>query len=94
MLAALLPQMGAAAPKSDSGRYLVRARSAADYGALQAKAVKEGARVLRDMPQLRTMVSARRRPPAAAWPPTGAPSASPPTTRPRPPSTSRRPPRT
>ena len=28
MLAALLPQMGAAAPKSESGRYLVRARPA------------------------------------------------------------------
>jgi hypothetical protein len=63
MLAALLPQMGAAAPKSESGRYLVRARSAADYAGLRAKAVNEGARVLRDMPQLRTMVL---RAPAAA----------------------------
>jgi hypothetical protein len=63
MLAALLPQMGAAAPKSDSGRYLVRARSSADYAGLRAKAVKDGARVLRDMPQLRTMVL---RAPAAA----------------------------
>ena len=56
MLAALLPQMGAAAPKSDSGRYLVRARSAADYAGLRAKAVKDGARVLRDLRQINTMV--------------------------------------
>jgi lantibiotic leader peptide-processing serine protease len=56
MLAALLPQMGAAAPKGDSGRYLVRARSAADYGALRAKAVKDGASVLRDLRQINTMV--------------------------------------
>ena len=42
MLAALLPQMGAAAPKSESGRYLVRARSAADYAGLRAKAVNGG----------------------------------------------------
>ena len=56
MLAALLPQMGAAAPKSDSGRYLVRARSAADYAGLRAKAVKDGARVVRDLRQINTMV--------------------------------------
>ena len=59
MLAALLPQMGAAAPKSDSGRYLVRARSAADYAGLRAKAVKDGARVLRDLRQINTMVVKR-----------------------------------
>jgi len=56
MLAALLPQMGAAAPRSESGRYLVRARSAADYAGLRAKAVKDGARVLRDLRQINTMV--------------------------------------
>jgi len=56
MLAALLPQMGAAAPKSDSGRYLVRARSSADYAGLRAKAVKDGASVLRDLRQINTMV--------------------------------------
>ena len=50
VLAALLPQMASAAPKGSSGRYLVVARSSADYGALRAKAVKEGARVLRDLP--------------------------------------------
>jgi subtilisin family serine protease len=58
MLAALLPHMGAAAPapKSDSGRYLVRARSSADYAGLRAKAVNDGARVLRDLRQINTMV--------------------------------------
>jgi lantibiotic leader peptide-processing serine protease len=63
MLAALLPQMAAAAPEKASGRYLVRARSAADYAGLRAKAVKEGARVLRDLRQVNTMVV---RAPAAA----------------------------
>jgi lantibiotic leader peptide-processing serine protease len=56
MLAALLPQLASAAPEKASGRYLVRARSAADYAGLRAKAVQSGARVLRDLPQLRTMV--------------------------------------
>jgi lantibiotic leader peptide-processing serine protease len=56
MLAALLPQLGAAAPKSDSGRYLVRARSSADYAGLRAKAVKDGASVLGDLRQINTMV--------------------------------------
>jgi hypothetical protein len=44
MLGALLPQLASAAPEKASGRYLVRARSSADYTALRAKAVKEGAR--------------------------------------------------
>jgi subtilisin family serine protease len=56
VLAALLPQMASAGPKGASGRYLVVARSAADYGALRAKAVREGARVLRDLPQAKTLV--------------------------------------
>jgi subtilisin family serine protease len=56
MLAALLPQLAAAAPGKVSGRYLVKARSSADYTALRAKAVKEGARVLRDLRPLNTMV--------------------------------------
>jgi lantibiotic leader peptide-processing serine protease len=56
MLAALLPQLAAAAPERGSGRYLVRVRSAADYAGLRAKAVNAGARVLRDLPQVRTMV--------------------------------------
>jgi subtilisin family serine protease len=34
----------------------VVARTGADYGALRAKAVREGARVLRDIPQLKTLV--------------------------------------
>ncbi|HET9291029.1 MAG TPA: hypothetical protein VFQ49_08095, partial [Actinomycetes bacterium] len=63
MLAALLPQLASAAPEKASGRYLVRARSAADYAGLRAKAVKEGARVLRDLRQVNTMVV---RAPAAA----------------------------
>jgi lantibiotic leader peptide-processing serine protease len=63
VLAALLPQLAAAAPSGPSGRYLVVARSSADYGALRAKAVKAGARVLRDLPQLKMMVV---RAPAAA----------------------------
>jgi Subtilase family len=56
VLAALLPQMASAGPKGASGRYLVVARSSADYGALRAKAVREGARVLRDLPQANTLV--------------------------------------
>ena len=56
MLGALLPQLASAAPEKASGRYLVRARSSADYTALRAKAVKEGARVVRDLRQVNTMV--------------------------------------
>jgi lantibiotic leader peptide-processing serine protease len=56
MLGALLPQLASAAPEKASGRYLVRARSSADYTALRAKAVKEGARVLHDLRQVNTMV--------------------------------------
>ena len=56
MLGALLPQLASAAPEKASGRYLLRARSSADYSALRAKAVKEGARVVRDLKQVNTMV--------------------------------------
>jgi hypothetical protein len=56
MLGALLPQLASAAPEKASGRYLVRVRSSADYTALRAKAVKEGARVVRDLKQVNTMV--------------------------------------
>ncbi|HEV3014961.1 MAG TPA: S8 family serine peptidase, partial [Actinomycetota bacterium] len=56
MLGAMLPQMASAASEKASGRYLVRARSSADYTGLRAKAVKEGARVLRDLRQVNTMV--------------------------------------
>jgi uncharacterized membrane protein YeaQ/YmgE (transglycosylase-associated protein family) len=56
VLGALLPQLASAAPEKASGRYLVRARSSADYAGLRAKAVKDGARVLRDLKQVNTMV--------------------------------------
>jgi subtilisin family serine protease len=56
VLAALLPQMASAGPRGAAGRYLVVARSSADYAGLRAKAVKEGARVLRDLPQAKTIV--------------------------------------
>jgi hypothetical protein len=56
VLAAMLPQLAAAAPEKASGRYLVRARSAADYAGLRAKAVQQGVRVLRDLKQVNTMV--------------------------------------
>jgi lantibiotic leader peptide-processing serine protease len=56
VLAAMLPQLASARPQGASGRYLVVARSPADYGALRAKAVREGARVLRDLPQANTIV--------------------------------------
>jgi subtilisin family serine protease len=56
VLAAMLPGTSVAAPNGGSQRYLVVARSGADYGALRAKAVREGARVLRDIPQLKTLV--------------------------------------
>jgi lantibiotic leader peptide-processing serine protease len=56
VLAAMLPGTSFAAPRGGSQRYLVVARTGADYGALRAKAVREGARVLRDIPQLKTFV--------------------------------------
>jgi lantibiotic leader peptide-processing serine protease len=56
VLAALLPQLASAGPRGASARYLVVARSSADYSALRAKAVKEGARVIRDLPQAKTLV--------------------------------------
>jgi lantibiotic leader peptide-processing serine protease len=56
VLAAMLPSTSLAAPRGGSQRYLVVARTAADHQALRAKAVREGARVLRDIPQLKTLV--------------------------------------
>jgi lantibiotic leader peptide-processing serine protease len=58
VLAALLTAPAAAAPsaRGGSGRYLVMARSAADYGALRAKAVRQGARLVREIPQIKAMV--------------------------------------
>jgi len=45
----------AAKASADRGRYLVVARSAADYQALRAKAVSDGATVTQDIPALKTM---------------------------------------
>jgi len=58
VLAAMLPGTSVAAPSAGggTGRYLVVAKSAADYRGLRAKAVQQGARVLRDLPQLKTLV--------------------------------------
>ncbi|HEV8164060.1 MAG TPA: S8 family serine peptidase, partial [Actinomycetota bacterium] len=56
MLAALLPQLATAAPSGASGRYLVVARSSADYAGLRAKAVKSGAHVLGDLRRANTIV--------------------------------------
>ena len=56
MLAAMLPGTSVAAPSGGAKRYLVVAKSAADYGALRAKAVREGARVLRELPQVKALV--------------------------------------
>ena len=58
VMTALLAAPSSAAPaaKGVSGRYLVLARSAADLGALRAKAVADGARVVRTIPQINAMV--------------------------------------
>jgi hypothetical protein len=53
---AMLPGMSVAAPSRGTKRYPVVAKSAADYRAPRAKAVREGARVLRDIPQLKALV--------------------------------------
>jgi subtilisin family serine protease len=45
----------AATPSAERGRYLVVARNAADYQALRAKAVSEGATVTQDIPALKTL---------------------------------------
>jgi len=56
VLAAMLPGTSLAAPKGKSGRYMVLARNSADYNALRAKALSAGAKVVRDMPQVGTLV--------------------------------------
>jgi subtilisin family serine protease len=55
--AALLtaPSIAAQPSSRASGRYLVVARSAADLSGLRAKAVREGAKVLHTMPQVRAL---------------------------------------
>ena len=58
VLAALLAAPLSAAPsaKGGAGRYLVVARSAGDYGPLRATALRQGAKVLREIPQIKAMV--------------------------------------
>jgi hypothetical protein len=58
VLAALLATPVSAGPssKGGAGRYLVVARSASDYGALRATAVRQGAKLLREIPQIKAMV--------------------------------------
>jgi hypothetical protein len=59
VIAALSPGASFASPtRSDkaSGRLLVVAKSRADYGALKATAVRSGAKVVREVPQLGTLV--------------------------------------
>jgi hypothetical protein len=81
VLTALLAAPSSAAPAAEgaSGRYLVRARSAADLGALRAKAVADGAKVVQTIPQINAMVVRASRPPRPGWPPTAGPRALPPT---------------
>jgi hypothetical protein len=57
VLFAMAPAAQAAAPsvKSKPSRYIVVARTAADYQALRTKAVREGAKIAQDIPKLRTM---------------------------------------
>ena len=58
VLAALLAAPVSAAPsaKGGAGRYLVVARSAGDLGALRAVAVRQGAKVVREIPQIKAIV--------------------------------------
>jgi subtilisin family serine protease len=58
VLAGLLAAPSSAAPASGdaSGRYLVLARNAADLGGLRARAVADGARVVRAIPQINALV--------------------------------------
>ncbi len=44
-----------AASKGDAGRFMVVAKNAADYNALRVKALRGGAKVVADMPQIRTL---------------------------------------
>lgn len=45
-----------ATSKGASGRYLVTARNSADYNALRVKALRDGAKIVRDMPQIGTLL--------------------------------------
>ncbi|MGZ4612264.1 MAG: S8 family serine peptidase [Kineosporiaceae bacterium] len=57
VLLAMAPAAHAAgpSPQAKPGRYIVLARSDADYRALRAKALSEGAKVAQDIPKLRIM---------------------------------------
>ncbi len=56
VLAAMAQGTSLAASRAATGRYLVLARRFADYGALRAEAVRGGATVVRDLPQIGTLV--------------------------------------
>jgi hypothetical protein len=59
VIAALLPAASFASPSRNSGRagrYVVVAKSRADYGALKANAVRSGAKIVREVPQLGSLV--------------------------------------
>jgi lantibiotic leader peptide-processing serine protease len=58
VLAALSPAASLASPTrgGSSGRFLVVAKSRADYGTLKAKALRSGAKVVREVPQIGTLV--------------------------------------
>jgi hypothetical protein len=55
----------------------VVARSAADLGGLRATAARQGAKVLREIPQIKAMVVSAAASARSSRPPTGAPSALP-----------------
>jgi hypothetical protein len=50
------PAQAAPQPDSASGRYLVVARSAADYAALRDSVARSGAKIVSEMPQIKTFV--------------------------------------
>jgi hypothetical protein len=56
VLAAMVQGTSFPASKGGSGRFLVVAKSSADYNALRVKALRGGAKVVRDIPQIGTMV--------------------------------------
>jgi subtilisin family serine protease len=58
VLAALLPAASFASPTrgGSSGRFLVVAKSRADFGTLKAEALRSGAKVVREVPQIGTLV--------------------------------------
>jgi lantibiotic leader peptide-processing serine protease len=56
VLAAMVQGTSFAASKGGSGRFLVVAKNSADYNALRVKALRGGAKVVRDIPQIGTLV--------------------------------------